>query len=205
MESFDEFHRQAAIRAEAIADLYFFSRYMFKARKGFKWRDNWHHRAICDALMKVFAGESNRLIINIPPRYSKTELAINFISWALGQAPDSEFIYTSYSGRLAASSSFQAREMVQHEAYTDLFPGVALRGDSQAKDEWRTSRDGGVYAVGSSGTITGFGAGKDREAFGGAIIIDDPHKADEARSDVIRQGVIDWFQNTLESRGETRS
>lgn len=57
-----------------------------------------------------------------------------------------------------------------------------------------------MYATGAGGTITGFGAGKHRPGFGGAIIIDDPHKADEARSDVIRQGVIDWFQNTLESR-----
>ena len=57
-----------------------------------------------------------------------------------------------------------------------------------------------MYATGTGGTITGFGAGKMREGFGGAIIIDDPHKADEARSETMRQNVIDWFQNTLESR-----
>jgi hypothetical protein len=57
-----------------------------------------------------------------------------------------------------------------------------------------------MYATGVGGTITGFGAGKMRPGFGGAIIIDDPHKADEARSDVMRKGVIEWFQNTLESR-----
>lgn len=57
-----------------------------------------------------------------------------------------------------------------------------------------------MYATGTGGTITGFGAGKHRDGFGRAIIIDDPHKADEAKSDTIRKGVIDWFQNTLESR-----
>lgn len=57
-----------------------------------------------------------------------------------------------------------------------------------------------MYATGAGGTITGFGAGRHREGFGGCIIIDDPHKADEARSEVRRQNVIDWFQNTVESR-----
>ena len=57
-----------------------------------------------------------------------------------------------------------------------------------------------MYATGTGGTITGFGAGKHRAGFAGAIVIDDPHKADEATSDTIRKGVIDWFQNTLESR-----
>ena len=75
-----------------------------------------------------------------------------------------------------------------------------LRSDSQAKDEWRTGAGGCVYAVGAGGSITGYGAGKLRETFGGAIIIDDPHKPDEVRSDVMRRNVIDWFQNTLESR-----
>lgn len=151
--------------------------------------------------MKVFRGETKRLIINVPPRYSKTEIAvINFMAWALGKVPDAEFIHTSYSGRLAGNNSRQTRELVQHQAYGEVFPDVALRSDSSARDEWRTTAEGCVYAVGAGGTITGYGAGKHRPGFGGAIIIDDPHKADEARSDIIREGVIEWFQNTLESR-----
>jgi predicted phage terminase large subunit-like protein len=151
--------------------------------------------------MRVFHGEIKRLIINIAPRYSKTEIAvINFIAWTLGHFPDAEFIHTSYSGRLASNNSWQARDMVAHPAYQEIFPDVKLRTDSQARDEWRTTKDGICYAVGAGGTITGYGAGKLREGFGGAIIIDDPHKADEARSDVMRQNVIDWFLNTLESR-----
>ncbi|MEX3628434.1 MAG: phage terminase large subunit [Burkholderia sp.] len=200
MRQFSPKERFAAVQM-AEADLYFFSRWMFAQRKGFKWIRGQHHKAICDALMRVFRGECKRLIINVPPRYSKTELAvINFISWALGQVPDAEFIHTSYSGRLAGNNAWQARELVQSPEYREIFPAVALRNDSQAKDEWRTTAGGCVYAVGAGGTITGYGAGKHREGFGGAIIIDDPHKADEARSDVIREGVIEWFQNTLESR-----
>ena len=185
----------------ARADLYTFARFMFTERKGFKWMRAQHHKIICDALMRVFTGECKRLIINVPPRYSKTELAVvNFMAWALGKVPDAEFIHTSYSGTLAANNAWQTRELVLHEAYRETFPGTQLRTDSTAKAEWRTTAGGVVYAVGTGGTITGYGAGKHREGFGGAIIVDDPHKADEARSDVIRQGVIDWFQNTLESR-----
>lgn len=200
MRQFSEVERAAAVVASQT-DLYFFSRWMFLRRKKYQWMRAKQHKIICDALMRVYRGECKRLIINIPPRYSKTELAvINFIAWAMGQNPDAEFIHTCYSGKLASNNSGQIRELIRSPEYQEIFPAVHLRDDSQAKDEWRTKEGGVMYAVGSGGTITGFGAGKVREGFGGAIIIDDPHKADEARSDVVRNGVIDWFQNTLESR-----
>ena len=185
----------------ASADLYTFTRWMFYQRRGYIWQRADHHPVICEALMRVFCGECKRLIINIPPRYSKTEIAVvNFMAWALGQVPDAEFIHTSYSGKLATGNAWQTRELVQSQEYREIFPDVVLRQDSAARDEWRTTEGGCVYAVGAGGTITGYGAGKHRPGFGGAIIIDDPHKADEARSDAIRGGVIEWFQNTLESR-----
>lgn len=190
-----------AATAMARADLYFFARWMFYQRRQYAWQRGTHHKIICDALMRVYRGECRRLILNIPPRYSKTELAVvNFMAWALGKCPDAEFIHTSYSGRLAGGNAWQSRELVTHPAYREIFPTTTLRTDSQARDEWRTTAGGCVYAVGAGGTITGYGAGKHRQGFGGAIIIDDPHKADEARSDLVREGVIDWFQNTLESR-----
>lgn len=158
-----------------------------------------HHKIICEALTRVFKGECKRLIINIPPRYSKTELAVvNFIAWALGKVPDAEFIHASYSATLATNNSAAVLGMVQHEAYREIYPDCKLA--NEAKSHWRTTAGGVMYSAGAGGTITGFGAGKHREGFGGAIIIDDPHKPDEARSDVMRQNVIDWFQNTLESR-----
>lgn len=192
--------RKRFVAAEmARADLYFFARWMFGQRRGYPWRRAQHHRLICDALMRVFRGECRRLIINVPPRYSKTELAVVcFIAWALGQAPDAEFIHTSYSATLAGNNSAAVRGLLQHEAYQEIFPATQLAGEARA--HWTTTAGGVMYATGAGGTITGFGAGKHRVGFGGAIVIDDPHKADEARSDVIRQGVIDWFQNTLESR-----
>lgn len=185
--------------------LLLFSRYAFAKRTGGKWARNWHQEKIALALEKVERGETRRLIVNIPPRYSKTQLAvIDFMAWSIGRNPDAEFIHTSYSARLAANNSAMAREIVGADWYRSTFPDVTLRADAQAKDDWRTTAGGVAYSVGSGGTVTGFGAGKMRSGedrrFGGAIIIDDPHKADEARSDVIRTGVIDWYHNTLASR-----
>lgn len=193
--------RSLAIRIEAQADLHFFTRYAFAQRKGYKWKDNWHHKLICDALMRVFRGECKRLIVNIPPRYSKTEIAVvNFIAWALGNHPDCEFIHSSYSARLAANNSVNARSIVGADWYQRIFPGTLIEQGANSREHWQTTAGGVVYTAGAGGTITGFGAGKLRDGFGGAIIIDDPHKADEATSDTMRTNVIEWFQNTIESR-----
>lgn len=187
--------------ADNRTDLLTFTKTMFRARKGQEFVENWHHAAICTALERVVIGQTKRLIINIPPRYSKTEIAvINFMAWCIGNFPDSEFIHASYSSRLAANNSYQCRAVVQSERYAEIFPDVALMNDSKARDEWRTTDSGCVYATGAEGTITGYGAGKLRDYFGGAIIIDDPHKAGEASSDTMRQNVLDWFQTTIESR-----
>lgn len=200
MKNIDEEENVAAI-ITAAEEFYFFARYMFALRYGYNWQRAAHHQQICDALMRVYNGECKRLIINIPPRYSKTLLAmIYFMAWTIGKQPDSEFIHTSYSARLAATNSWQTRELVISEEYRKVFPLVQIKTDSTAKDEWRTTAGGCVYAVGSGGAITGYGAGKVRDGFGGAILIDDPHKADESRSKIMRQNVIDWFQTTLESR-----
>lgn len=187
--------------ADCRSDLLAFTKQMFRARKGAELKDNWHQEAICNALERVVIGKTKRLIINIPPRSGKTELAvINFIAWCMGNFPDSEFIHASYSKRLATNNTYNARAIMQHDAYREIFGKVVFRGDSNAKDEFRLDHGGIVYATGADGTITGYGAGKMRDHFGGAIIIDDPHKAGEGNSDTMRQNVLDWFSTTMESR-----
>ena len=194
---------RAALEAAAPHDLYLFSRYMFGEMRGYPWLRAPHHALVCDALERVYRKEVTRLIVNIPPRYSKTELAVvNFAAWALGKNPDAEFIHVSYSATLAAQNSGRIRALMQHEAYARIFPEARLQ--SEAKAHLTTTRGGAFYTVGTGGTLTGFGAGKPRDAFGGAIIIDDPMKADEARSPTMRLNVTDWFQNTLESRANSR-
>jgi hypothetical protein len=172
--------RERFVAAEmARADLYFFARWMFRQRRGYGWQRAPHHRLICDALMRVYRGECKRLIINIPPRYSKTELAVvMFIAWALGQVPDAEFIHTSYSATLAGNNSAAVRGLVQHEAYREVFPGLALA--DEARSHWTTSAGGVMYATGAGGTITGRG--------GSHLLWDDLLLADEAMSETVRAG-----------------
>lgn len=177
---------------------YFYSRWMHLQRTRSKWLKGRHHPIVANALHGVYKGEIKRLIINEPPRYSKTQQVTDWVAWCLGHEPDSEFIYTSYSGDLAEKNAWATRDQVASEAYREIFPTLSLRNDSQARHHWRTTDGGVVYATGEKGTTTGFGAGKlGQNRFGGAIVIDDPHKADEAYSETSREGVIDWFQNTL--------
>lgn len=187
--------------ADCRSDLLTFTRTMFRARKGVDLKENWHQEAICNALERVVIGECKRLIINIPPRSGKTELAvINFMAWATGLFPNSHWIHASYSKRLATNNAFNVRELMRHETYAQIFPWIKFRQDSAAKDEFHTEQGGVVYATGADGSITGRGAGGMSNRFQGAIVIDDPHKPGEASSDVMRGNVIDWFSTTMESR-----
>jgi len=187
--------------ADNRTDLLTFIGTMFKATKGADFKDNFHQKLICEELEKVVIGKTKRLIINIPPRSGKTYIAvIGFVAWAMGNFPDSEFIHASYSKRLATNNAYSARALMQHEKYSEIFGYTEFKKDSNAKDEFRTNQDGCVYATSLEGTITGYGAGKMRDYFGGCAIIDDPHKAGEANSEVMRNNVLDWFSTTLESR-----
>lgn len=178
-------------------NFYFYSRWMMLQRRGIKWIRGKHHKEICDALMAVYRGEITRLVINIPPRYSKTQLVTDFINWALGHEPDSEFMYLSYSANLAQDKTADALLDIQHPAYKEIFPALELTTTSGG--HWKTSAGGVVYASGTEGTITGFGAGKKRPGFGGALIVDDPHKPDQVFGPV-REKVIGNFQRTIENR-----
>ena len=187
--------------ADCQSDLLAFTLEMFNRRKGSEMLPNFHQGEICSKLEQVAIGKTKRLIITIPPRSGKTELAvINFIAWATGLFPDSEWIHASYSKRLATNNAYNVRELMRHDAYTKIFPDVSIRTDSAAKDEFRTEQGGVVYATGSEGSITGRGAGGMGDRFQGAIVIDDPHKPGEANSETMRENVIDWFSTTMESR-----
>ncbi len=187
--------------AHLRTDLLDFTRHMFRARKGAEFAPNLHQQTICSALERVVIGDITRLIVNVPPRSGKTDLGVvNWIPWCMGNFPDAEFIHASYSKRLATHNTYQARALMQNEAYAEVFGPPSIAGDSNAKDEFRTTQGGVVYATGAEGTITGYGAGKMRQEFGGAIVIDDPHKAGEGNSDTMRQNVLDWFSTTIESR-----
>jgi predicted phage terminase large subunit-like protein len=174
---------------------------MFRARTGHAFKPAPHQAVLCDALERVVSGECKRLVVNVPPRSGKTELAVvNFIAWCMGRWPDAEFIHASYSAELATQNAAEVRGVMQHERFAQYFGAPAFDRSTSAKDHFRTLAGGRVYATGAGGTITGFGAGKMRPGFGGAIVLDDPHKAAEAQSKTMRDAVIAWFKNTIESR-----
>lgn len=183
-----------------------FTRFFYKERTGRKFelsdpkgRES-HFLTIAKALTQISRGEIKRLIINIPPRYGKTELLIHFIAWMLARYPDSNFIYVSYSKTLASKQTSTIKQIVQIPYFKQFF-GVDLSDNTHAKDNFETSINGSVYAVGADGTITGRGAGiKNVERFGGAIVIDDILKPNEASSDVMRESINNWYFNTLLSR-----
>lgn len=190
---------------ELLTDLIKFTEYFFEKR-GEKFVENWHHREISDALRKVELGEYQNLLINIPPRYGKTELGVkNWIAQKIAEDPRRKFIHLSYSDSLALDNSGAIKELIQSQEYQELWP-IALKQDSQAKQLWYTSKGGGLYATAAGGAITGFGAGvTGEEGFSGAIVIDDPLKVDDALSDVERNKVNTRFNTTIKSRRNNRN
>lgn len=202
--SFSNAERVAKHKCEN--DFVFFIRYFFKKRFGFKFILNSHHIEICNALVRVFRGEINRLIINVPPRYGKTEIAvINFIAYCLAVNPKSKFIHLSYSDGLVLDNSSKIRDLVSSEEYQHFWP-IDFSADSNAKNKWYTAQSGGIYCTSTGGAITGFGAGStvDTGEFEGAIIIDDPLKPRDAFSDKVRTDINELMNNTIKSRLNNR-
>jgi predicted phage terminase large subunit-like protein len=189
-----------------VDDLLHFTQIFYYLRTGRKFESSTppgresHYISICRELTNVLDGNTKRLIINVPPRYGKTELVIHFVCWAMAQFPESNFLYTSYSHSLAKKQTQTIRNIIQMQEYIDFF-NVRIKEDSSAKDNFETIQGGSVYAAGAGGSITGRGAGiKNCELFGGCIVIDDIIKPDEATSEVVRKSINEWFYNTLQSR-----
>lgn len=198
------------LRNWVLSDSLNFARHFFKLMNGGKkFVIGDHHRLICDKLNAVLQGKIKRLIINIAPRYSKSELVSrNFIAIGLAVNPASKFIHLSYSGALALSNSVAVKDIVKSPEYKRLF-GTTV-GKTDMKGNWDTTEGGGVYATSSLGQVTGFGAGaveneNDPYKFGGAIIIDDPIKPDDAISDNIRDAVNIHFETTIRNRVNSRN
>ncbi len=162
-------------------------------------------KAICDALEMCVAGAlpngAKNLLINIAPRTFKTSIVSRcFPAWCLSIAPECEFILTSATSGLSVDNSLAVRQIF-NEQWVKNLPYNHTRFDiKDTQNYFRTIQGGAVYAQGLGGTITGFGAGKARDMFGGAIIIDDPLKASEAHSQLILQRCVDYYNGVLKSR-----
>lgn len=181
-------------------------RYFFKQREAHKFIANLHHNIIFDTLKKTITGELvngqkiTRLIINVPPGYSKTEIAvINFITYGLCQNHRARFMHLSYSDDLALGNSQVARDVVESDEFQRLH-NMQIRNDVSSKKKWWTEKGGGVYAAAAGGSVTGFRAGRMMKNFSGALIIDDPIKPEDYFHEKIRNKINRRFNTTFKSR-----
>jgi predicted phage terminase large subunit-like protein len=132
-----------------------------------------HHKRMARAFERVASGECKRLIINMPPRHTKSEFASYLLpAWFLGRFPNKKIIQTSHTAELAVGFGRKVRNLVDSEPYKDVFPGTSLQADSKAAGRWNTNMGGEYFAIGVGGAVTGKGAD--------LLIIDDPHSEQEA-------------------------
>lgn len=182
-----------ATHAEGVATMY-------KWRSGADFILAPHHHVICNTLERVISGEIKRLIINVPPGYSKTEIAtIGLIARGLALNPRARFMHLSYSHNLALMNSSQARAVVKSREYQRLWK-IKTRDDADSKALWFSSEGGGVYASSSQGQVTGFRAGHMEPGFTGCLNLDDPQKPADAFSETVREAVNTNYNDTIKSR-----
>jgi predicted phage terminase large subunit-like protein len=153
-----------------------------------------HHRRICERLEAVERGEIDRLMIFMPPRHGKSELASKrFPAWCLGRNPRRQIIAASYNSDLANDFGRHVRNIVDEPEFREVFPDVALATDSHAANRMNTNHGGAYVAAGVGTAVTGRGAH--------IALIDDPFKdREEADSERRRDLVWDWYRSTLFTR-----
>ena len=135
--------------------------------------DGRHHALMAKKFEEIAEGKTKRLIINMPPRHTKSEFASFMLpAWFLGKFPGKKIIQCSNTAELAVGFGRKVRNLVDSEVYAKIFPNVALRSDSKAAGRWSTNANGEYFAIGVGGTVTGKGAD--------LLIIDDPHSEQEA-------------------------
>ena len=149
-----------------------------------------HHKIMADAFERVAKGEIKRLIINMPPRHTKSEFASYLLpAWFLGKFPHKKVIQTSHTAELAVGFGRKVRNLVDSDVYKAIFPDLNLQADSKAAGRWNTSKGGDYFAIGVGGAVTGKGAD--------LLIIDDPHSEQEAALAQINPEIYDktyeWY------------
>ena len=149
-----------------------------------------HHEIMAEAFEKVLFGDCKRLIINMPPRHTKSEFASYLLpAWFMGNFPDKKIIQATHTAELAVNFGRKVRNLLDGEDFRKIFPGVELQSDSKASGRWSTNKGGDYFAVGVGGAIAGKGAD--------LFIIDDPHTEQEAilaaHDASIYDKVFEWY------------
>ena len=182
-------------RRAASASLYEFVKQSWHVvEPGVRFIESWHIQEICEHLEAVSDGQIQKLLINIPPRHSKsTIVSVMWPMWEWLTQPDQKFLCASYSGNLSIRDNLKARRLVQSPWYQERWGHMfKLSGDQNAKQRFENDKTGYRLATSVGGTATGEG--------GSRLILDDPHSAQEAQSDTIRESALDWFDMVWSTR-----
>ena len=146
-----------------------------------------HHKKMAEAFDKIANGESKRLIINMPPRHTKSEFASYlFPAYLLGKRPKLKIIEATHTADLAINFGRRVRDLIESDDYAEIFPATQLKADSRSAGKWTTSQGGEYYAAGIGGALAGRGAD--------LFIIDDPHSEQDAFSDKALEEAYEWYQ-----------
>ncbi len=151
--------------------------------------ENWgHHQIIANEFEQIANKESKRLIVNMPPRHTKSEFASYlFPAWMIGRNPKMKLMQVSHNAELASRFGSKVRNLMETEDYKSIFGDVKLREDSKAKGRWETNHGGEYFAAGVGGSITGRGAD--------LLIIDDPHTEQDSMSDSAMHRTFEWYSS----------
>ena len=145
-----------------------------------------HHRIFAQKLQEVAEGKLKRLIVNMPPRHTKSEFASYlFPAYLVGRNPKLKIIQTTHTGELAMNFGRKMRNLIDSREFRQVFPGVTLSADSKSAGRWTTTQGGEYFASGVGGAITGRGAD--------LLIIDDPHSEQDALSDAAMENAYEWY------------
>jgi len=145
-----------------------------------------HHKIMSEKFDRVARGECKRLIVNMPPRHTKSEFASYlFPAWLMGRNPKLKIMQTTHTAELAFRFGRKVRNLMNSEDYRQIFENVELRADSQAAGRWETSAGGEYFAAGVGGAVTGRGAD--------LLIIDDPHSEQDALSPTALEHAYEWY------------
>jgi len=161
---------------------------------GREFYDNWHIDAVSEHLQAVVDGKVKRLIINIPPRHMKSiSVAVALPAWTWTIQPQKRFLFASYAASLSIRDSVKCRRLIDSQWYQDHFGGVFnLTSDQNQKQRFENNQTGYRIATSVDGALTGEG--------GDIIVVDDPHNVREAESSAVRESVLDWWDQAMQSR-----
>ena len=145
-----------------------------------------HHKIYAEKLNRIANGELKRLIVNMPPRHTKSEFASHlFPAFYMGRHPKAKLIQTTHTGELAIRFGRKAKNMIESTEYERVFPDVRLAADSKAAGRWESNHGGEYFAAGVGGAITGRGAD--------LLVIDDPHSEQDALSPSVLESHYEWY------------